>query len=589
MDVNSLKKTDLILLLFLLFVYGIVVSTPTLLSGYYSDDVPNGLTRGMVLATQQTFWGYSKSLFVMWLEMGRFFPVTIFFGNLIYYYFDTIISYQIMHTLLIWLSLIAVAWLVKLISKQLESALLVLFLIPMFWSVRNYHDPLSSFAVLLPCVTLFSALTLCFFVKAINSRNFYWHIPAMITYVLALCTYEVACVAFVAVVLLAIIMLRTYKKIIYQCLPYLIMTLLYIGLVIGMRHSVGRSVYTGISISELSRFCHTFLDQLISGLPLSYWLFSPKRYFPLPLINPNFNTWAQLLPAIVLVCLAVVPIYYLLSKVRFNQKAVKSFLAIGLTFTLIPALLMGISLRHQTQVHFGVGYLPVYIEYIGFTFLLLVALNTLRFSTSRFLRAGLSCLFGAVIGFSFFLNHYTLQIADEWEQNPRALVEHALDAGLFADVPASAILLTKNERWNVAAFYMQSKGLQVNVADVIKKMDVVDVARVPTFFMEYYVFPNSNYGYVILARVDAIHYQEKQIVNLHVLDPKVFLVSGRRRFLTFSGKKVTFDDILHLIDAKYGVSPETGIFLGKMQGSVITSLPKGEYQVTFSLSDQKGR
>lgn len=584
--VRSLVTKKIFWLIPYIILYAIWVSTPILLAGYFSDDVTNGVARGIVQLQYHSIWDLTRNTFKMWIESGRFFPFSVLIGYPFYYLFPTIFVYQLARVIVIWLSLISVAWLVKLLSKQIEAAFLVLFMLPMFWSIRNYHDPLTSFTIMLSCVTLFSILTLCFFIKAIETQKKYYTFLSLLCYALALTTYEIGVTAFFALAVLVWIRSGSIKKFIFYMMPYGFVTTIYLIIVICLHHSDTHGVYEGIKFGSLMGLWHALPDQLISGLPLSYWLFAPKRYFALPLLSPYFSIGSQVLPALVLAFISLWPIYFLLKKISFQKKAQLTLLSIGAVFVFFPAFIISLSKRYQTEIHFGVGYLPVYMEYVGFAIILFAMFNYLNAVKWTHYKTAISftlaSLFSLMIGFSFFLNHYTVRVENNWEQNPRELVEYAVKAGLLSDLPSSVAFAKVDDRWIAPEFFMQLAGLKASVIELNEQHK--------KFLVNYYCFPDSSYGYVIMARLQAASYHDTdkglKVDHYTVINPKVFLFSGRRKFLGFSGQEVRRAAVIAELNARLLPRPfqqvsarEIRAYSGKEQGWVIINLPSGVYQL----------
>ena len=134
-------------ILFLLLIIILIVSLPILQAGFFNDDVQNSSAMGAAELLHQHAWSYiwRQSMYVS-LGSGRLFPITAFTQVLASYYFSTPLAYQTLHVIAIWLSVISMAWLVQLITKNMSISLFFILLFPVYWSMRNMADALLSFS-----------------------------------------------------------------------------------------------------------------------------------------------------------------------------------------------------------------------------------------------------------------------------------------------------------------------------------------------------------------------------------------------------------------------------------------------------------
>jgi hypothetical protein len=566
----------------LLLVYAIWISAPILFAGYYSDDVPNGLVLGAAQLTQQSILAICKTHFLLWFYNGRIFPVAIFTGYPFFYFFHTITSYQVAHSILIWISLLSVAWMVKQITKQMMSALLLLFLIPLCWSVRDYHDPLTSFSTLLPLVTLFSAITIGGFIKAVEEKKWYWSVGSLLAYVLAICTYEIGMASFVVIFLLGMTNQSSFKKQIKNIVPYFIITFLYVALTFYLRAMKTAHVYDGVQLGDLSHFGRTFVYQLTAALPLSYHLFSENRLLLSSLFDSNFSLTLQCFLMLGLLTISMWLSNTLLTHSTINKRSFISLITVGLVFILVPSFFVGISKKYQAEVSIGLGYLPVYMEYVGFAIVLLaLLLCNAGWKQNKWILYAISGVLSFIISISFILNYRTVRsINDNW-QNPRVLVEAALHHGLLADLPLNSTLYKYHGVWATSDFFMQNAAVRVDTLDFSKNvLSSLQIKRALThgYFMDYYTLPDSTSGYVVFGKLKSVHYQEAKIVNVVITNPKVFLFSGKRKYMMFSGNEVTLDEIIRVLTKRI---PMVGVnhFSKLKKNETLLALPKGQYQI----------
>ncbi len=589
---TSLNSWQMIGVAFFSLLYAVVISSPILLAGYYSDDNINGLVLGATQLGHQSIWDIIKAQSIAWLHVGRFFPVSTL-GYLFFYYFHTIFLYQAARVVAIWLSILSVVWLIKLVTRQMAAATLVLFFIPLCWSIKNYHDALTSFGILLQVVTIFISLSLGFFIKGIQYDQKKYRILAMVFYLLTLCTYELGVITLFMIVVVAWLYRDLPSKPLKKMLPFLLISAFYFALAAFLRMCFAQMVYDGIQFGSVSGVLHAFPDQLLSGLPLSYKLFAGKRYFLDPMISPNYSFWIQVLPSVVVFLVMVSPIYFLLGKLNIEKSAAKILFWLGLCFAVLPAALVGVSQKYQQDIHFGVGYLPVYVEYVGFALLILLLLNFMVRCTrhNRLVRKLIACGLGLIAGYSLYVNHYVVRATNNGWQNPRVLVENALQHGLLASVPSQSVIYKHYDIWNIPQFYMQNIALSTKVVDLRSDSyypvnGVDEVSAQHGYLLYYNTLPESVSGYVVLGQLKQVNYtkvaDKPEVKSYVVTDPLVFVAVKERKFLHFTGEDVTLDQVLYALAGQ--MQPFSWKTFPKLQidesgAWFVVHLPKGDYEI----------
>jgi hypothetical protein len=167
-----------------------IVSLPILQAGFFSDDITNSIIPGTISLYKQGFWGSVLLGMQHWLTTGRIFPFSAISTIAVFYLFPAVNEYQIVRSIFIWGSIFSFAWFIKVVAKNYAAALLFIFLVPLFWSMRTAPDPLTSFAIFLPLLVTFTAWTLIFYRYYQVSQQQKYLIASLVMYTCALCTYE---------------------------------------------------------------------------------------------------------------------------------------------------------------------------------------------------------------------------------------------------------------------------------------------------------------------------------------------------------------------------------------------------------------
>jgi len=127
--------------------------------------------------------------------------------------------------------------------------------------------------------------------------------------------------------------------------------------------------------------------------------------------------------------------------------------------------------KHQ-NVPFGLGYLPVFIQYFGVTILLVeLVLTLLRFIRNTFLKNSLLAVLATLLASVFIVNHSTNRVVVEEENKvllyPRDIFDRAIRSGFLAEIPEGSTLVASPEFfWNDKYFVFGGSGKRLNVMNL---------------------------------------------------------------------------------------------------------------------------
>ncbi len=519
------------LVLLALMVFYIVVCLPISQAGFYSDDAPNSLIASGLMLSHKSVWSFCKEINLSNFSDGRLFPADIYIRYPFHMLFPSQATYQWMRIIFIWISVLSAAWLVQAITRNLKATLFFLFALPLFWTIRAYHDPLTSFDTRLAQVLFGSCLMLVGYFKFKETKNYFWTFLALISYAFALLTYEIGIIGLVPLVLIAWIDKKSFFEFLKSIFPYVIVTFMYLGAISFLRHH-STAVYSGISFGPLSLFPKTFLKQFIAGIPMTYWALSFR-----PMFSPaffHFSLLPNLLNLAIVGFISYHAFRHLIGQLSFNQKQGAYLLIIGLCFVLIPSILMGFSKRYQLEIPWGMGYLPVYLQYPGMCFLLMVGVSQIK--SERWQRYSVILLTFLTI-FTLATNFSTVRDENNEWQRPRELVAAALQNGLFSNLPPHTIIVRKKEgpdAWHDPAFYWQYSGKKLDILTINNhsQFHTRDLSSQENFLLVDDIVENTNQGYVLLSKIHQLHYGKvygkRVITSFTVENPKLFWAADNK-------------------------------------------------------------
>jgi len=430
--------------------YIVVALLPLLFSGYYSDDMVNSVIRPTQELEGGTFFKYYVSANKSWISAnGRLFPVSSFLTGLIYYYSNNLSAYKIIILLLVIIDIFLFGYFIKLLTNDKYLSYLLMLVVPSFFQYRLYHDPILSFGGLLQILFLMLLLSLIFLQKFLISRKYSYLAVSVIFFNLCLYSYEVSFVLLPVWLFLIFQRRGNFKRALALTYPFLLSFLLAVTLNVLARfiwRETSATGYIGTKFNfNIAAILRTFYLQLGSAIPLSYYLGNPSRIFnhTISYLLLNFKLLYGLIMSIFTIA------YVNLSKrVRFEIEW-KNFVIPGIIFFLFPAFLISLSDKYQQELNrygFGMGYLPVYIEYFGLLMifagsLLLLLKSTESARVRKFISFILLISLNLILLVNLESNSVVVDKANIDLFYRRTALEHSLENNILGGVPENSKIL----------------------------------------------------------------------------------------------------------------------------------------------------
>jgi hypothetical protein len=512
----------------------VIISLPIFQAGYFSDDMINSLIPGTIKIYHFSFWSYVYEYMKIWINYGRFFPLSILSSILVFNYFPDAHDYQIIRLVFIWISIFSFAWLLKVLTRDVFSALLFLILTPMCWSIHDAADPLVSFAIFLPLVVIFAAMTLIFLRYYQDTEKTGWLALSLVMYLGGLACYELGMVTFFLMLIVVHMHTHTTQHKIEIIKPYAILTLAYLLTYTILQHT-NHLTYDGIKIHLGMPFLSGFIVQLTSALPLSYYLLATHTHLDAyELLQHIAANKAAAAIALYLFFVTLITTFWLIRKVQFSKKNILCICLTGWTLMIFPAVLMGLSQKYQILIHAGRGYIPVYVQYLGTACLLLsgICWLNLHIRQKTFLHLAIAAMVSAVVVMSWIVNLAVVTDNNEHNYNTRALYEKALQHNVLATLPDHAYLIERLALWNAPDFY--AINTDKNLAGVI---DINDRKNLPAdknyqdkFYIEAFHLENTQNGFVVLGHIQALSIKKmtetmQLTEKIKIENPMVFIAA----------------------------------------------------------------
>jgi hypothetical protein len=444
------NKTPLGIILILVIVS---FSLPIFQAGFYFDDAGHS-----VLEARRQMQGKSRLVFAnetfdyMVSQQGRLavtwsyivLPLQTEIG-------DNLIAYRLIH----FTAWAAALWSVVLMFRQLAGtghSNLFLILILALIQFRNWHDGTLNYFLFVPLLLTTGSWTIIFWHRGLLfDRPLFTWLLAPFFYVLGLLSCNEFMLVFLPVCCaIAIFESVPLKLKISKVLPLLLVTLLYLSVNLWLK-SRPTITYGGVSPGPISGIPKAYLIQLFSTIPLSCAIFNPNGFMT--------NWWATV--SLAELCIALVGAigagtltnHHLINRLGFNHSTLRRLLSTGATLLLVPPLLSAISLKYQTELRWGWGYLQITLQVVGLVLLLTAFLswmeNIFR-RNSKWFTAAIFCfssLTGLVfLGHSLF-NQRLVSRLNDYDKTPRELCRNLLEHYSFAAHPEKPSRLLVDAPW----------------------------------------------------------------------------------------------------------------------------------------------
>jgi hypothetical protein len=178
----------------------VLLLAPLLSSGLVSDDSFQSFTKGTLLYNNQNLGDFTYGTIKGWLfDIGRFVPISTV---LLYTVFSIIGQNAFIYKLIIFffivINILSFGYFFKLITGSRSLCLLSMLMAPLFFQIREYHDPIVSFNLLMQVVFLFVILSMISLIYYLRKGKKKYLVSSLLLYLLSLLTYELTYPLFIS-------------------------------------------------------------------------------------------------------------------------------------------------------------------------------------------------------------------------------------------------------------------------------------------------------------------------------------------------------------------------------------------------------
>lgn len=431
--------------LFLAWVLVFISLSLILLSGLYSDDF-----WGFHVRKAQNIVSFSDVVamtgrdIVTSTESGRFTPLVYFFMELFYWLPATVLIFKI---IILCVNLLAVYSFTRLLSglgikDWIPVALLSYCSLIQFYI--NYNDAFTSLHAMYPTLAVFMFWVMIAFISFLKEGRIFALIIAVILTAAVILYSEIGLVIYPVILVLIIADRRSlrHKAAIFS--PFAVLMLLYICAVIFVR-SHTTAFYSGVKSNwYFPAVSNVFAVQLFATFPFKSIIDADAVSGPSMTLRVLWPWMLAFSVTFLLFIKSILPTGFILLRPGFRR----SLLLLGLILLFLPPSMLMLSKKYQDQLHFGLGYLPVYIQNFGLVLLMLLFIDfvMVRFPNKANLIKAISlCLLLTLSLAAMFNNYAMISRANSEVFIPSTFYIKSLRHGILDLCEDGSVIVMRNE------------------------------------------------------------------------------------------------------------------------------------------------
>lgn len=429
--------------------FAAVYLSPALRSDFYFDDVKNACTKGQAQLFGMSIWHLTECIVRDSMRNGRVFPGALALTFVVHYFFTNATAYKGLLLLLTLANLVEFYYLLRCWKVSRPAAALGTLALVLLIQLRAFADPLLGFAGIMQLLLGQMLLTMVALERYLATGRRSWLAASVAVFTTSLVTYEIS--YFFVPIFLAMIYARRrdWRASLATLHPYIAVIVVLSAFIFGLRYNVRMPQDFPYRFRLFPvEIVATSLAQATSALPLSYALMSPHRpyYFDGWRAVSRWENW-------LVAAWAAALAWLLLGRLRAaSSRSVSAGLlaVVGLLTWYLPGVPISVSPKYQSCVEVGIGYLPVYVQYVGVALLAVAGLMWLSrqgAAIRRWLTPALAAASAMVALLTFDTSRFVVELLQGCPNvRERHIVEAALAAGLGEMIPAeSTVLATTGE------------------------------------------------------------------------------------------------------------------------------------------------
>lgn len=456
----------------LLFSWILVIISLSLVlgSGLYSDDLPDfQYFRSSCPMSFSQMITRTNDQIADCLLSGRFTPLAYYTRNIMLWLSPSVLIYKVLTFLINLCAVYTFTRFLRCLSLEawIPLALLTYCITDQFYI--NYHDPFTSLHAMYPELAIFVFSAIYLFAGYLNTQKPLLLIASTVLTIAAILQSEIGFIIYPILLLMVMVDARPVLRRISAFLPFAIVIVLYILFFKNLRDHT-QHLYPGVTPSlDPGKMWHVFAVQFYSTFPLTgftHWPGIPRivldeflHVYPLVII---FTAFSYLLYR-----------YSSYTPVQIPTKKRAVFFLIALALMIIPPAMLMMSIKYQTEMYFGMGYLPVYVQDFGFVILMVALLDFIfgkcNVYQQKILATSVLILFVLVADITIIKNSVLIRSMNENRATPAEFYYLSLKNGILKDCEDNAVIVLRTDY-----FYRNPNAYQIVInAFYRQKMTVI--------------------------------------------------------------------------------------------------------------------
>lgn len=540
-----------------------------LFSGYFSDDAYSYQIKGYLKFTDRTLLGQTFKTILGWcIGSGR---LLIFsqYHHILFYFIENLYFYKLLILILLLGNFYVLYLLLLKLLKTEKEALIISCFSMLSLQLREFHDAILGFHGLIPLLSLFFLLQVYFLIIFFEIKKNYFLYYSLFFFLVSQLMYELSFLFFFFNIIILRIFCGNFKKTIlllkYHFFIFCLIIVIFVILQIRVNYFSQYKTpdYKIISFSfELKIFLKTFIYQVVSGLPGTYFLSQFKN------INFDLQSIKYFLFYLIIFFLVQIFIFKTLNK-QTNSKTLihknkLNILICGIIFFVAPSLLLTIT-PHSKEVFyagFGFGYIFNFFSSLGLSFFGILIL-------SYFKRIGLKIIYTLILivaPLNSITNIQTVLNSNKIYKYPEIIISKAVKKGILNDLYDDDILIrhkrfASDSVWNYSG--KSNKNLIIlNPYEVLENQSFKNNSKIITnsnneftqydlknkrIFILHYFFNEKgfNKGNFFFAKVNSFTEFKQNIISIDVTNLK-FYEENRNRLI-----EINLDESINFIKIIY--------------------------------------
>lgn len=428
---------------------------PLLSSGFYSDDLVTSVLKGQLELQNKSLLDHFTGTAKEWIVYnGRYLMTALFLTTTMSYLMHSLLIYKTVLLLMVIVNVLIFGWFVDEITNNRFLSYLAMILMPLMFQFRLYHDPMLSHYGLYQIQTILILCSMTCFHKYIKSDNRKYLMLSIISFNIVLYLSEISLILFplFAIIVFSGAQQYKYSEAINKLKP-IIYSALIAAVVMVAAKLLKDPLSPGYSGNQLSLnaldIIRAMFVQLYATMPLSYYASNPSRLFQLTFTELiNNMLFVDIVGAIII----AISYVYIIRNIAcvYNKYSIRALASIGTLLTICPAFVIALSAKYQKELHAGIGYLQVYIQYFGailiFVAFVVYVQNKLANSSLRyFLHTGLLIAFVIVYMINVQNNRLVIDKSNIDMHYRRIALIGSLRDNILGQIPENSIILIKDQ------------------------------------------------------------------------------------------------------------------------------------------------